>query len=42
MQLSLKPDKNNEYVTLRSFHIYENISLNYFTMRSVLQHTLYI
>jgi hypothetical protein len=29
-QVSLKSDKNNEYSTWRRFHIYDNISLNYY------------
>ena len=30
IQVSLKSDKNNVYYTWRRFHIYDNISLNYY------------
>jgi hypothetical protein len=30
IQVSLKSDSNNGYVTWRRFHVYDNISLNYY------------
>jgi hypothetical protein len=35
VQVSLKSDKNNKYVTWRPTHIYDNISLTFSRMRNV-------
>jgi hypothetical protein len=36
IQVSLKSDKNNGYITWKRFNNYDNISLNSFRMRNVL------
>jgi hypothetical protein len=40
IQFSLKSDKNNEYFTWRRFHVYDDISVNSFRMRNILDRVL--